>query len=104
MFQLSYILDRFHGCFEDYLQEYDLNIIKLILSEAFTNIIKYAHQNLLPETPVEIEISLLESVIEIKIWDFGPPFAFEQELEKGSRLLKNGDKKYRLFVVVIPTT
>jgi glutamate-5-semialdehyde dehydrogenase len=93
MFQLSYILDRFHRYFEDYLQEYDLNIIKLILSEAFTNIIKYAHQNLLPETPIEIEISLLETVIEIKIWDFGLPFAFEQELKKRKLIIKEWRQK-----------
>ena len=47
----------------------------------------------MPETPIEIEISLLKKVIEIKMWDFGPPFAFEQELEKKKLVIQEWRQK-----------
>jgi serine/threonine-protein kinase RsbW len=52
-------------------QLYRLN---LALAEGFTNAVRHAHQNLPPETAIDIGIALWNDRLEIKIWDYGPPF------------------------------
>lgn len=55
-------------CKKDWLQ------CQLALAEGFTNAVRHAHQNLPIEIPIEIEITLNSHNIEMRIWDFGPPF------------------------------
>jgi len=53
---------------------------KLALSEGFTNTVRYAHQNLPPTTPIDIEVNLLSGYLEIRIWDWGEPFDLNAKL------------------------
>lgn len=53
-------------------KEYDG--IKLAFDEGFTNAVRHAHKNLPPETPIDIELSIWEDRLEIRIWDKGKPF------------------------------
>lgn len=48
--------------------------LKLALDEAFTNAVRHAHKNLPPETPIDIELSLCNDRVEIRLWDYGEPF------------------------------
>ncbi|OLP19124.1 ATP-binding protein [Leptolyngbya sp. 'hensonii'] len=52
-------------------QLYKLN---LALAEGFTNAVRHAHQELPPETVIEIDLFLWEDRLEIQIWDQGKPF------------------------------
>lgn len=52
-------------------QLYPLN---LALAEGFTNAVRHAHHKLPSETAIEIQLSLWDDRIEIRIWDQGQPF------------------------------
>jgi serine/threonine-protein kinase RsbW len=54
--------------------ENQLYRLNLALAEGFTNAVRHAHNDLPPETPIEIQITLTAQHIEIRIWDFGQPF------------------------------
>ena len=54
----------------------------LAVSEAFTNAVRYAHKNLPRETPIELEITVFNERLEIKIWDRGKPFDFQAKLKE----------------------
>lgn len=47
---------------------------QVALVEAFTNIVRHAHQNLPETTPIDIKINLYHHYIEMLIWDWGEPF------------------------------
>lgn len=72
------------------------------LAEGFTNAVRHAHKDMSPETPVEIEVSVQEQSLEIRIWDCGGVFDLDKKLEtipksidvstiggRGLRLLKH---------------
>ena len=52
------------------------------VSEAFTNAVPHAHKNLPRETPIELEITVFNERLEIKIWDGGKPFDFQAKLQE----------------------
>jgi serine/threonine-protein kinase RsbW len=54
----------------------------LAVSEAFTNAVRHAHKNLPRETPIELEITVFNERLEIKIWDWGEPFDFQAKLKE----------------------
>jgi serine/threonine-protein kinase RsbW len=54
--------------------ESQLYRLNLALAEGFTNAVRHAHKTLPPETNIEIELSLWEDRLEIRIWDYGNPF------------------------------
>jgi serine/threonine-protein kinase RsbW len=51
-----------------------LDEIKLALDEGFTNAVRHAHKKLPPETLIEIQFTLWDDRLEIRIWDRGEPF------------------------------
>lgn len=55
---------------------------QLGLIEGFTNVVRHAHKNLPPETPINIEITVMDDRLSIKIWDHGPGFDFQSMLER----------------------
>jgi serine/threonine-protein kinase RsbW len=50
--------------------------------EGFTNAVRHAHKNLPIETPIELEITVFNERVEIKIWDGGKPFDFKAKLKE----------------------
>jgi len=52
------------------------------VSEAFTNAVRHAHKNLPRETLFELEITVFNERLEIKIWDWGEPFDFPAKLKE----------------------
>lgn len=52
-------------------QLYPLN---LALAEGFTNAVRHAHDDLSPNTTIDIDLALWEDRLEIRIWDCGKPF------------------------------
>jgi serine/threonine-protein kinase RsbW len=62
---------------------------EVALSEAFTNIVRHAHQHLPSTTPIEIQICLFQQFIEIKIWDWGESFDLMSQLQSNKRKQSN---------------
>ncbi|MGD1849364.1 MAG: ATP-binding protein [Cyanophyceae cyanobacterium] len=54
---------------------------KMALAEGFTNVVRHAHEGLPPETPIELRVQIEASRLALQIWDMGPPFDFQGELE-----------------------
>ncbi|MDB9524652.1 anti-sigma regulatory factor [Oscillatoria sp. CS-180] len=61
---------------EDWLQ------CQLALIEGFTNAVRHAHQELPPETPILIEVTVTEDYLDMKILDQGPGFDLRATLEQ----------------------
>jgi serine/threonine-protein kinase RsbW len=54
---------------------------QLALIEGFTNAIRHAHAGLGEDTPVRIEVTVSDQDIDIRIWDQGPGFSFDDILD-----------------------
>lgn len=54
---------------------------KLALAEGFTNAVRHAHRNLLPDTPIAIQLNILSDCLEIRIWDHGSSFNLEETIK-----------------------
>ncbi len=52
------------------------------LAEGFGNAVDHAHRELPPETPIDIEVAIFSQAIEIRVWDSGSAFDFEQQLQQ----------------------
>ena len=59
-----------------------LHQCKLAVVEGFTNAVRHAHKDLPIETPIELEITVFNERVEIKIWDGGKPFDFKAKLKE----------------------
>ncbi|MCL1473175.1 ATP-binding protein [Argonema antarcticum] len=53
---------------------------QLALAEAFTNAVRHAHKNQSSEVIIDIEVTILDDRIEMRVWDYGPPFDLEEKL------------------------
>jgi serine/threonine-protein kinase RsbW len=71
---LDRVLLEFNQINQLWIPKKDWLQCQLALVEGFTNAVRHAHKNLPMEIPIEIEITLFEQNIEIRIWDCGPPF------------------------------
>jgi len=47
-----------------------------------TNAVRHAQKNLPRETPIELEITVVNEGREIKIWDGREPFGFQAKLKE----------------------
>jgi serine/threonine-protein kinase RsbW len=54
---------------------------QLALAEGFTNAVRHAHADKPVETPIEVEVTLREGAIELRIWDYGSGFDLEHRLD-----------------------
>lgn len=71
---LDQVLSQFNQIYQNSIPFRDWLQCRLALAEGFTNAVRHAHKNLPPEIPIEIEVQLQETAIEIKIWDHGSAF------------------------------
>ena len=55
---------------------------QIALVEAFTNVVRHAHKGLSKSTPVELEITVSNHRLDMKIWDYGQPFDLEAKLRE----------------------
>ncbi|MDB9312623.1 ATP-binding protein [Spirulina sp. CS-785/01] len=53
---------------------------QMALAEAFTNAVRHAHADLPPQTPIELEMKLFPTTLEIRIWDRGQFFDLDAKL------------------------
>ncbi|MBD2570414.1 MULTISPECIES: ATP-binding protein [Nostocaceae] len=76
---LNHVQQWFEKFSLQYLSEFgwsesQLYRLNLALAEGFTNAVRHAHRALPPETDIEIQLSLWNDRLEIRIWDHGKPF------------------------------
>lgn len=86
--ELATVLTWFNSHCQSRLPRQTLIQCQTILAEGFTNAVRHAHRDQVVQTPIEIELSLLEAQIELRIWDLGPEFDLEQRIQ--SSLTKPG--------------
>jgi serine/threonine-protein kinase RsbW len=55
---------------------------QLVLAESFTNAVCHAHKGLPSETPIELEVTVFNDSLEMRIWDYGQPFDLEAKLSE----------------------
>ncbi len=55
---------------------------ELALAEGFTNAVRHAHKDKPQEVPIDVEASISDDSIEMRIWDRGSAFDLKQHLGK----------------------
>lgn len=66
---------------------------EVALVEAFTNAVRHAHQNLPQTTPIDLEVKLCPSFLEMRIWDRGQPFDIQAKLRTSEREASSMEKE-----------
>ena len=74
---LDQVLFHFNQIHQPWIPQEDWLQCQLALAEGFTNAVRHAHSQLSSKMPIEIELSLSQQSLEIRIWDYGPPFDLE---------------------------
>lgn len=64
---------------------------QVALTEGFTNAVRHAHKDLPQNTPIEIQVKVFASYLEMRIWDYGERFDLEAKLQSKLSLLKQKD-------------
>lgn len=59
-----------------------LHLCKLAVIEGFTNAVRHAHKYLPFETPINLEITVFNERLELKIWDWGKAFDIQAKLKE----------------------
>jgi len=75
------VLQWFESHGRPFLPESLLWQCKVALAEGFTNTVRYAHKNLPPTTPIDLELTFSSHSLEIRIWDHGQPFDLQAKLD-----------------------
>jgi len=79
-----YMLNKVQKWFEGFQQFIPYRVwmqCNLVLVEAFTNVVDHAHQDLPPDTPIDIEFIIRPDEVELWVWDHGKPFDLKAQLE-----------------------
>ena len=66
---------------------------EVALVEGFTNAVRHAHQDLPKNTPIELEVELHSNFLEMRIWDRGQPFNFDEKLQKSENEANSLEKE-----------
>ena len=74
---LEGVLFHFGQIYQSWIPKKDWLQCQLALVEGFTNAVRHAHKMISSEVLIEIQLTLTEESLEIKIWDYGPPFNLE---------------------------
>jgi serine/threonine-protein kinase RsbW len=80
--ELSRILDWFQDLTQESVDADDWMQCQIALAEGFTNVVKYAHQFLPPQTLIEIDLDFYPNHVEMRIWDCGPPFSLMDQVDQ----------------------
>ena len=78
--ELTKVLDWFEHIPHDTMSKRDWLGFKTAIAEVFTNVVRHAHQNMPKETPINLEATLTENTLEVKVFDFGTGFDLSSKL------------------------
>jgi serine/threonine-protein kinase RsbW len=79
--ELARILEWFQSLEQASVTDEDWMQCQIALAEGFTNAVRHAHKALPSETPIDIDIDFYVEHIEMRIWDYGPPFSLRELLQ-----------------------
>ncbi len=82
---LQQVISWFEGLRKPYIPRKIWLECQTMLGEAFDNVLVHAHKKLPPETPIDIEVVILNRLIILKIWDLGSGFNIEEQKTKISQ-------------------
>lgn len=71
---LAKVLSWFEQLYQSFIPQSVWIRCQLALAEGFTNAVRHAHKGRSEDLYIDLEVTLLEEQIEIRIWDFGEPF------------------------------
>ena len=86
---LDEVLSWFESSISPFLPQATGWQCEVALAEAFTNAVRHAHQDLPTSTPIDLEIELFNSFLEMRVWDFGEPFDFQEKLQANEQNLNS---------------
>ncbi len=66
-----------------------------VVKEIFDNVVDYAHRELPTETPIVLEAVRFPDRLELRIWDYGPPFNLQGKLDQMLTLEENDQDRGR---------
>ena len=75
---LDYVLSAYEALNQPWIPLKDWLQFKIALAEGFTNAVRHAHKYLPSSTLIDIQIYLSTQCMSMCIWDYGPPFDFQQ--------------------------
>jgi serine/threonine-protein kinase RsbW len=78
---LTQVLEWLGTICGDRLDSSDFRQLEIIIAEAFTNTVKYAHAELAASTPILLDLLLESHHVEVRIWDKGEPFDLSTHLQ-----------------------
>lgn len=79
--ELPHILSWFNSLNESSIPRSTWIQCQTALAEGFTNAVRHAHKNQEAETPIDIEVTVAEATLQIRIWDQGPEFNLKKKLQ-----------------------
>jgi cellulose synthase (UDP-forming) len=77
---LDAVLDWFNPLKWDSIPERTWLELVTALGEIFDNVLEHAHRDLPPETPIQLQVTLLSQAIQLQVWDQGLKFDLETYL------------------------
>ena len=66
---------------------------EVALTEAFTNAVRHAHHNLPTSTPIDLEVKLCDSFLEMRVWDRGKSFDLKAQLQANEKNITSLDQE-----------
>ncbi|XHX76939.1 MAG: ATP-binding protein [Stenomitos frigidus ULC029] len=78
--ELSPVLDWFNQLHHPAISQTVWMQCQTVLAEGLTNAVRHAHKGKPATTPIEIEVTIQERSLEIRIWDQGAAFDLAQRL------------------------
>lgn len=104
---LAKVLSWFDQLYQSFIPKAIWIRCQLALAEGFTNAVRHAHLGLSSDVQVDLEVTILEQQIQIRIWDQGAPFDLMQKIKEmpndiehqigGERSLKGGGRGLKLM-------
>lgn len=71
---LAKVLSWFDQLYQPFIPQSVWIRCQLALAEGFTNAVRHAHKELYEDLYIDLEVTISEQKIEIRIWDWGKPF------------------------------
>ncbi|MGQ4646123.1 ATP-binding protein [Lyngbya aestuarii] len=71
-----------------------------VIAEGLDNAISHAHKKLPSTTPIEVEVTIFSQSLELRIWDYGSAFDFEEYLQKLSDKVDETAERGRGLVIM----
>ena len=90
---LQEVLQWFESLISPYLSKTTGWQCEVALTEAFTNAVRHAHHNLPTSTPIDLEVKLCDSFLEMRVWDRGKSFDLKAQLQANEKNITSLDQE-----------